>query len=100
MEGERRSLWPETGRGFMRFSRCGVRRSGAAAPERAVTPCDEGQAILVAGPAGVFRQLEFLLGRVPALAAQAERLHLVGGILHQGEDFLRILLGAEPVVGL
>src|SRR5439155_7260152 len=74
--------------------------SGAAAPQRAVTPCDEGQAVLVAGPARVFRQLELLLGRVPALAALSQRPHLVGGVLHQGKDFLRILLGAEPVVGL
>ena len=46
-------------------------RSGAAAPEPAIAPRDERQAVLVARPARVFRQLEILLGRLPALSVSA-----------------------------
>src|SRR5262249_57180842 len=78
----------QTGRGARRVCGASLRpihrapaprgrcRSGAAAPQPAVAARDEGEPRLVAGPARVFRQLELLLGRVPALAVLAELLHL------------------------
>src|SRR6185312_3934307 len=74
--------------------------SGAAPPKPAVTSCDELQAVFVTWPACVFRQLEILLGRLPAFAVLRALLHLGRGVLHQREDILCVLLGAEPAVGL
>ena len=77
-----------------------INESGAAPPKPAVTSCDELQAVFVTWPVGVFRQLEILLGRLPAFAVLRALLHLGRGVLHQREDILRILLGAEPAVRL
>src|SRR6185312_12948804 len=74
--------------------------SGAAPPKPAVTSCDELQAVFVTWPACVFRQLEILFGRFPAFAVLRALLHLGRGVLHQREDILRILLSAEPAVGM
>ena len=74
--------------------------SGAAPPKPAVTSCDELQAVFVTRPACVFRQLEILLGRLPAFAVLRALLHLGRGVLHQREDILCVLLGAEPAVRL
>src|SRR5262249_25951713 len=45
-------------------------------------------------------QLEILLGRLPAFAVLPHLLHLRGGLLHQREDILRVLLGAESATRL
>ena len=58
------------------------------------------QAVLIARPIRVFRQLEILLGRFPAFAVLPHLLHLGGGFLHQRENILRILLGAESTARL
>jgi hypothetical protein len=42
--------------------------SGAATPQRAIASCDEWQAVFIARPVGVVRQLEFLFHGFPALA--------------------------------
>src|SRR5215468_2751422 len=68
-----------------------------AAPDAAIPPADEFQALLVARPVLEARELQVLLGR-PALAGNAERLHLGGGFLQQAELVARVLLGAEPAV--
>src|SRR5262245_34120452 len=73
---------------------------GATTPEPAITPRDEWQAVVVAGPARVFRQLEILLRRLPALAVLGRLLHLGRGLLHERQDILRVFLGAEPAAGL
>src|SRR5438105_12246568 len=73
--------------------------SGASAPKPAITAGDELQSILVARPARVFRQLEIFFRRFPALALLPHFLHFRRGVLHQREDVLRILLGAESSVG-
>src|SRR5215510_9159055 len=75
-----------------------VRALRAAAPDAAITPADEFQALLVARPVLEVRELQFLLG-APALAGNAERLHLCGSFLQQAELVARVLLGAEPAVG-
>src|SRR2546425_12839065 len=52
--------------GFHPIPNAGAARtaaSGAAAPQSAIAPGDERQAIFIARPARVLRQLEFLLGR-------------------------------------
>src|SRR5262249_53047570 len=74
--------------------------SGPATPQPAIAPRHEWQAVLIAGPIRVFRQLEILLGRLPAFAVLPHLLHLCGGLLHQREDVLRILLGAESTTRL
>src|SRR5262245_8078509 len=67
--------------------------SGAAAPQAAIAPRDEGQAVRVTRPALVFRQLEFLLGRVPALTVLTELLLLGRRFFIKREDILGVLLG-------
>src|SRR5262245_27537251 len=74
--------------------------SGAATPQPAIAPGHELQAVLIARPIRVFRQLEIHLGRLPAFAVLPHLLHLGGGLLHQREDILRILLGAEAATRL
>src|SRR5262245_65018807 len=75
-------------------------RSGAATPQRAIASCDEWQAVFIARPVGVLRHLEFLFHGVPALAFLRLLLDLGRGLLHQRQDILGVLLGAEAVVGL
>src|SRR5215813_8841118 len=72
----------------------------AAAPEPAVAPGYERQACFITGPARVLGQLEFFLHRLPAFAVLALLLDLGGGLLHQSEDVLCILLGAKPSAGI
>src|SRR5215470_13941916 len=74
--------------------------SGAPAPQPTIAPRHERQAVLIAGPACVFRQLEVLLGRLPAFAILPQLLHLRRSSLHQREDVLCVLLGAEAAAGL
>src|SRR5262245_28701819 len=74
--------------------------SGAATPQPAIAPSYEWQAVLIARPICVFRQLKILLGWLPAFAVLPHLLHLGGGLLHQREDVLRILLGAESTTRL
>src|SRR3989441_7866375 len=64
-------------------------RSGAAAPEPAIAPQDERQRRLVSGPALVFRQLQLLLDRLPALAGLGLGLHRGRGVLQEREEGLR-----------
>src|SRR5262245_947808 len=52
------------------------RSLGAATPKSAIAPEDEGQTLLISGPALVFRQLHFFLDRIPALALARGRLDL------------------------
>src|SRR5213592_2740587 len=68
-----------------------------AAPDAAIAPADEFQARLVARPVLEAREFQVLLGG-PALAGNAEWLHLGGGFLQQAELVARVLLGAEPAV--
>src|SRR5262249_18481009 len=77
-----------------------VSESGTPTPQPAIAPRHEGQAVLIAGPACVFRQLEVLLGRLPAFAVLSQLLHLRRGLLHQREDVLCVLLGAEAATRL
>src|SRR6476469_4483150 len=79
---ERRDRSTETKRaapvsGAFYFVVC--KRSGAAAPQSAVAPRYERQAVGIARHARVLLQLELLLGLVPALAGLAELLHLRRG---------------------
>src|SRR5512145_1367218 len=69
--------------------------SGAAAPEPAVAPEDEREVLFVARPALVLRKLDFLLGRVPALAGLSGFLHRGRGVLQEREQILGILLRAQ-----
>src|SRR5262245_43135394 len=80
------------------FAKVPRAKSGAAAPEPTVAPGDELQTVFIPRPASVFRQLELLLGRFPALAVLPELLHLGGGLLQQGELVLRVLLGPKAPV--
>src|SRR5258705_12688152 len=68
-----------------------------AAPDATIPPTDEFQALLVARPVLEVREFQVLLGG-PALAGNAERLHLGGGFLQQAELVARVLFGAEPAV--
>src|SRR5262249_45657988 len=77
-----------------------LHRSGAATPQRAIASCDEWQAVFITRPVGVVRQLEFLFHSVPALAFLRLLLDLGRGLLHQRQDILGVLLGAEAAVGL
>src|SRR5437667_9005176 len=52
------------------------RASSPPSPQPAVAPRHIGQAVLVVRPACVFRELEVLLGRLPAFAVLRLRLHL------------------------
>src|SRR6266704_5776144 len=70
-----------------------LHRSGAATPQRAIASCDEWQAVFIARPVGVVRQLEFLFHGVPALAFLRLLLDLGRGLLHQRQDILGVLLG-------
>src|SRR5437763_11032570 len=83
----------ESGPHYFAFNQ---KRSGAAAPEAAVAPRHERQAVGVARHALVLRQLELLLGFVPALAGLAELLHLGRGVLIKRQHVLGVLLGTEP----
>src|SRR5262245_46615774 len=74
-----------------------VRALRPAAPDAAIAPADEFQTRLVARPVLEARELQVLLG-APALAGNAERLHLCGSFLQQAKLVARILLGAEPAV--
>src|ERR1700730_319326 len=56
---------------------------GATAPQGAIAPRDHRQTIGVARHALVLRQLELLLGLVPALSALAHPFHFRGGLLIQ-----------------
>src|SRR5262249_24067240 len=87
------TLSPPSGRGKKRSERT----SRPAAPDTAIAPADEFQALLVARPVLEVRKFQILLGG-PALAGDAERLHLGGGFLQQAQLVARILLGAEPAV--
>src|SRR5688572_28760156 len=74
--------------------------SGAPAPQPAITPQDERQAVLIPGPARVFRQLHFLLDRIPAFALARGGPHRGRSILHESEEVLHVLLGAKAAAGL
>src|SRR5947208_12052921 len=84
-----RSYWP----GFNKAS-------GATAPQGAIAPRDHRQTVGVARHALVLRQLELLLGLVPALSGLTHLFHFRGGVLIQRQDVLRVILGAEPAVRL
>src|SRR5215813_14917962 len=79
------------------FCALSIRALCPAAPDAAIPPADEFQALLVARPVLEVREFQVLLGG-PALAGNAEWLHLGGGFLQQAELVARILLGAEPAV--
>lgn len=64
------------------------RGSGAAAPQPAIAPQDEGQALLIAGPALIFWQLQFLLDRLPASALARGRPDLGRRILQESQEAL------------
>src|SRR5260370_25181257 len=76
---------------------CRFRALCAAAPDAAIPPADEFQALLVARPVLEVREFQVLLGG-PALAGNAERLHLGGGFLQQAELVARVLLRAEAAI--
>src|SRR5436305_625783 len=75
-------------------------RSGPAAPEPAIAPRHHAEAGFVTRQRRVFRELEFLFDRVPALAVLGRFLDLGGCLLHQREHGPGVVLGAEPVVRL
>src|SRR5262245_57197949 len=81
--------------GLVSYRRMVAAPSGAATPQRAIASCDEWQAVFIARPVGVVRQLELLLNRLPALTFLRLFLDLGRGLLHQCQDILGVLLGAE-----
>src|SRR5262245_59647180 len=74
--------------------------SGATAPQGAIAPGDERQTVGVARHALVLRQLELLLGLVPALSGLTHLFHFRGGVPIQRQDVFCVVLGAEPAVRL
>jgi hypothetical protein len=69
--------------------------SSAATPQAAVAPQDERQRLLVAGRAGVFRQLHLLLNGIPAFALLRGFLDLGRCLLQESQRVLCSLFRAE-----
>src|SRR5262249_61723473 len=70
--------------------------SVSAAPPEAVALVVAGEISLVVLPSLVLLELDFLHGGVGALALVGGLLHLGGKLLHEAEQVLDVLLGAEP----
>src|SRR5437879_1117696 len=71
-----------------------ARGLGAAAPQAAVAPEDEGHCGLVIGPARVFRQLHLFLRRLPTFPCSRLDLHSFRDVLQEGQLILCVFLGA------